>query len=70
MRKWFLGAFDAADVVSMCGGNDGKLWDGWWADVIATRHMNNKNRRGSVLATRDHSFGCRALSLNVIVRIV
>jgi len=40
---WFLGAFDAADVVSMCGGNDGKLWDWWWADVISTRHMNNKN---------------------------
>jgi len=38
----FLGAFDAADVVSMCGGNDGKLWDWWWADVISTRHMNNQ----------------------------
>jgi len=41
--KWFVGAFDAADVVSMCGGNDEKL-GAWWvvADAVSTKHMTNQ----------------------------
>jgi len=39
---WFLGAFDAADVMAMCGGNDEKLGAWWLADVVSTEHMINE----------------------------
>jgi hypothetical protein len=65
-----LGAFDAADVVSMCGGNDEKSWGWSLADVVSTWHMNNRNRSNAVLAVGDHSFCCRASSPHAMVGIV
>ncbi len=67
---WLMGAFDAPDVVSMCGGNDEKSWDWWLANVILTWHMNNRNKSGSGLATREPSFCCWASSLGAMVGIV
>ncbi len=65
-----LGAFDDADVVSMYGGKDEKSWGWSLADVVLTGLMNNRNRSNVILATRDHSFCCRASSPNTMVGIV
>jgi hypothetical protein len=37
-----MGAFDDADVMSMCGGDDEKLCAWWLAYVISTEHMINQ----------------------------
>jgi len=68
--KWFLGSFDAIDLVSMCGGNDEKSWGWWLTDIILTWHMNNRNRSDSVFATHDPSFWHQASSPGVMVGIV
>ena len=68
--KWLLGAFDDADVVSVCGGNDEKSWGWSVGDVESIGHMNNRNRSDSLLAARDRSFCCQASSLNALVGIV
>jgi len=65
-----MGAFDAANSVSMCGGNDEKSWGWWMTDGLSIWHMNNRNSSGVGLATRDPSFCCRASSLGAMVGIV
>jgi len=37
-----LGAFDAADVTSMCDGNDEKSCAWWLADIVSTEHMTDQ----------------------------
>jgi len=41
-QAWFLGSFDDADSMVMCGRNDEKLGAWWLADVISTGHMTNQ----------------------------
>jgi len=69
-QYWFLGAFDAVDVVPMCSGNNEKSWGWWLTNVILTWHMNNRNGSASDLAARNLSFWHRASSPGVMVRIV
>jgi len=66
----FLGSFDDADSVSMCGGNDEKSWGWLLADIVSTGHLNNRNRSNAVLATREHSFRRRASSPHTMIGIV
>jgi len=44
-----MGAFDDADVVSTCGGNDEKLCAWWLVDIVSTGHMPNIVSTGHML---------------------
>ncbi len=67
-----MGAFDDADAMSMCAGNDDKSCEWWLPYVVFDLSPEGQDvmRIGSILTARDPQFRRRVLSLGSPVGMV